>query len=82
MTTSELQEDVATKSKNISRLSEIISQLQRDVDASTRELELKGQEVLQIRRESNEALRLVVLSVILCYAIWLYGILRPVDLFT
>uniref|UniRef100_A0A3Q3DZ63 Family with sequence similarity 184 member A n=1 Tax=Hippocampus comes TaxID=109280 RepID=A0A3Q3DZ63_HIPCM len=53
----ELQEEVTRRKKHIAQLDHQIHTLNENISSLTKELELKGKEVLKIRSESNQQIR-------------------------
>lgn len=53
----ELQEEVSRRKSHIAQLDHQIHTLNENISTLTRELELKGKEVLKIRSEANQQIR-------------------------
>jgi len=54
---SELQEEVSRRKSHIAQLDHQIHTLNENISTLTKELELKGKEVLKIRSEANQQIR-------------------------
>lgn len=54
---SDLQEEVSRRKKHIADLDHEIHTLNENISTLTKELELKGKEVLKIRSEANQQIR-------------------------
>ena len=59
MRISEIEEEMRHRERTIRNLEEQITSLQAGVDDMSKELELKGKEILRIRSEANQAAKLV-----------------------
>ena len=55
MRISEIEEEMRHRERTIRNLEEQITSLQAGVDDMSKELELKGKEILRIRSEANQA---------------------------
>jgi peptidoglycan hydrolase CwlO-like protein len=53
----ELQDEVARRKSHIAQLDHQIHTLNENISTLTKELELKGKEVLRIRSEANQQIR-------------------------
>ena len=56
---SDLQEEVVRRKNHIAELDHEIHTLNENINTLTKELELKGKEVLKIRSEANQQIRWV-----------------------
>lgn len=54
---SELQDEVSRRKKHVTQLDHQIHTLNENISTLTKELELKGKEVLKIRSEANQQIR-------------------------
>ena len=59
MRISEIEEEMRHRERTIRNLEEQITSLQAGVDDMSKELELKGKEILRIRSEANQAAKYV-----------------------